>query len=63
MIRQTDYIRTTDKCFAKTRYPCNEVSASYFPVCVYLSKYGKCELNCCVKNIRRGDDEDKRDGV
>lgn len=60
MIRQTDYIRVTDRCYQDTNYPINDSAKSRYPwrTCVYLNQYGQCELTFCVKG--RGEHDDRR---
>lgn len=62
MIRQTDSIRVTDKCYNKTMYYQNMSDENggykylfrdYFPTCIYLES-GKCVLNCCVRRENNG---------
>lgn len=51
MVRQTDNIRITSRCYEPTKYPWDEDKKAVKPTCVYL-KDGECSLLCCV---RRGD--------
>lgn len=53
MIRQSDSVRVTEKCYSETEYNLNQnnPAAIYIlPYCVYLEN-GKCSLNCCIKNV------------
>ena len=54
MIRQTDNVRVSDKCYKQTKYVLNNYgTVKNFPCCVYLENYNKCTLNCCIKNFKK----------
>jgi len=48
MIRQTDNVRVTDKCYKPTVFYRSDESYTKWPSCVYL-RNGKCELSACIR--------------
>ena len=48
MLRQTDEVRITDRCYEPTYYPGDEDRRCVHPTCQYLVN-GSCELVACVR--------------
>lgn len=52
IIRQTDNVRITERCYEKTYYPWDDNRKCIWPTCKYL-KNGTCELTVCVRREKR----------
>ena len=48
MIKQTDNVRITDRCYKPTTYLWDEDKRAVKPTCIYLEN-GKCTLTSCVR--------------
>lgn len=61
MIKQTDNVRITDRCYKPTYYPWDEDRRTVHPTCEYLDK-GKCTLTSCVRRGYESRQEHRKEG-